>query len=116
MLYVGKEKDGTPVRMHYFVDATTGAVLDKRNAIQTGQLPGDRYGTGNPPTPPIVKPTTGTGHSLMAGAVPLDTQWNATRRLFEMKDPTRGNTYVTRYRQRLSRRRHDRGRRRQQVG
>jgi Zn-dependent metalloprotease len=94
VLYVGLAKDGTPVRMHYFVDAANGAILDKHNAIQTGTLPGDRYGTGTPTTPPVVTPATGTGRSIMAGVVPIGTQWNATRRLFEMKDPTRGNTRI----------------------
>ena len=80
--------------MHYFVDAANGAILDQYNAIQTGTLPGDRHGTGTPTTPPVVTPATGTGRSIMAGVVPVGTQWNATRRLFEMKDPTRGNTRI----------------------
>jgi len=95
VLYVGKAKDGTPVRMHYYVNAANGNVVGQENAVQTGTLPGDRYGTGNPPAPPVVTPATGTGRSLMAGTVPVYTQWNADRRFFEMKDPTRGGTYIT---------------------
>ena len=48
VLYVGSETNGTPIRMHYYVDALTGAILDKRNAVQTGTLPGTGYGTGTP--------------------------------------------------------------------
>jgi Zn-dependent metalloprotease len=95
VLYVGTKKDGTPTRMHYYVDALTGRILDKEDAVHTGTLPGDRYGTGNPPTSPVTTSTTGTGNSLFAGIVPQYTQWNATRRVYEMKDPTRGNTHIS---------------------
>ncbi len=95
VLYVGKAKDGTPMRMHYYVDAKTGAILGKQNAVKTGTLPGDRYGTGNPPTTPNVNASTGTGNSLMAGQVPVYGRYNLDRRIFELKDPTRGNTYIT---------------------
>jgi len=87
VLFVGTRKDGTPTNMHYFVDASTGAILGKEDAVHTGTLPGS--GTGTP------TPTIGTGNSLMAGQVTLNTQWNPNRRIFEMKDPTRGNTFIT---------------------
>jgi Zn-dependent metalloprotease len=87
VLYVGKAKDGTPMRMHYYVDALTSAILDKEDAVHTGTLPGD--------TTPSTTPAIGTGRSLFAGVVPLNTQFNATRRLYELKDSTRGNTSVT---------------------
>jgi Zn-dependent metalloprotease len=93
--YSGTAKDGTPVRMHYYVDALNGQILAKDNAVKTGTLPGDRYGTGTPPSTPVVTPATGPGYSLFAGTVTLGTGWNATRRLFELKDPTRGNTLIT---------------------
>ncbi|HEU5109476.1 MAG TPA: M4 family metallopeptidase, partial [Micromonosporaceae bacterium] len=95
VLYVGQAKDGTPMRMHYYVDAATGAILGKQDAVKTGTLPGDRYGTGNLPAPPNVTASTGTGRSLMAGTVPVYGQRNNDRRYFELKDPTRGNTYIT---------------------
>ncbi len=95
VLYVGKAKDGTPMRLHYYVDAANGEILDKVDSVKTGQLPGDRYGTGTLPAPPVVTPANGTGRSLFAGVVPLNTRWNATRRIYELKDPTRGNTYIT---------------------
>jgi zinc metalloprotease ZmpA len=95
VLYVGKAKDGTPMRMHYYVNAANGAILGKQNAVKTGTLPGDRYGTGNPPTTPNVTASTGSGRSLMAGTVPVYGRYNLDRRMFELKDPTRGNTYIT---------------------
>jgi Zn-dependent metalloprotease len=95
VLYTGKAKDGTPVRMHYYVDATNGAIIAKQDAVQTGTLPGTGYGTGNPPTDPNLAPAIGTGRSLFAGVVPVDAAWNLTRRWYELKDPTRGNTNIT---------------------
>ena len=87
VLYVGTRSDGTPTEMHYYVDATTSAILGKEDAVHTGTLPGS--GTGTPVA------AVGPGNSLMAGQVSLNTQWNPTRRIFEMKDPTRGNTRIT---------------------
>jgi Zn-dependent metalloprotease len=87
VLYVGTRSDGTPTEMHYYVDASTSAILAKEDAVHTGTLPGS--GTGTPVA------AVGPGNSLMAGQVSLNTQWNPTRRIFEMKDPTRGNTRIT---------------------
>jgi len=95
VLYIGTAKDGTPIRMHYYVDAANSAILDKNDDIETGTLPGTGGATGTPPPPPNVTPAIGTGSSLLAGVQTLNTQWNATRRLYELKDTTRGNTYVT---------------------
>lgn len=92
--YAGMTKDGTPQRLHYYVDALNGEILARDSAVKTGTLPGDRYGTGTPPSSPVVTPANGVGNSLFAGTVPLGTGWNATRRLFELKDPTRGNTHI----------------------
>lgn len=92
--YAGMTKDGTPQRLHYFVDALNGQVLGHDSAIKTGTLPGDRPTTGTPPSPPVLTPATGTGNSLFAGTQPLGTAWNATRRLFELKDLTRGGTQI----------------------
>jgi len=95
VLYVGKAKDGTPIRMHYYVNAANGNILDKQDAVHTGTLPGTGYPTGNTPPPDSTTPTLGTGRSLRAGTVPLNTVWNATRRVYELKDSTRGNTHIT---------------------
>ena len=92
VVYTGIAKDGTPIRMHYYVDAATSAILGQNNDIETGTLPGHRAG-GTPP-PPNFTPTIGTGSSLLAGVQTLNTQWNATRRLYELKDSTRGNSYI----------------------
>src|SRR5207342_2183485 len=70
------------------------AILGQNNDIETGTLPGRRVGFGTPP-PPNVTPTVGTGSSLLAGVQTLNTQWNATRRLYELKDSTRDNSYIT---------------------
>ena len=42
VLYVGNAKDGTPMRMHYYVDAVNGAILAKEDAVQ------DRHAAGRP--------------------------------------------------------------------
>jgi Zn-dependent metalloprotease len=81
--------------MHYYVDAITGAIIDKTNAIKTGTLPGTGYPTGNTPPPPSFIPAVGPGNSLFAGNVTLNTQFNNTRRIYELKDSTRGNTHIT---------------------
>jgi Zn-dependent metalloprotease len=97
VLYVGMAKDGTPIRMHYYVDAKTGAIIAKVNAVKTGTVPGTGYPpyTGNEPAPTNVTPAIGPGFSLFAGNVTLNTQFNNTRRVYELKDPTRGNTHIT---------------------
>ena len=97
VVYVGRANDGTPIRMHYYVDATSGAILDTTNAIKTGTVPGTGYPpyTGNEPAPANVTPAIGPGNSLFAGSVTLNTQFNNTRRVYELKDSTRGNTQIT---------------------
>ncbi len=68
----GRHHDGTPSRMTSYVDARTGAVLRREEAIQT---------------------VDGSGQSLYSGTVPLRlTQSGST---YQLKDPTRGNTYTT---------------------
>src|SRR6478609_5368126 len=56
VLYTGAKADRTPTRMHYVVDATSGAILTSWDAIETGVLPGGNYGTGLPPATPNVTP------------------------------------------------------------
>ena len=64
--------DGTPSRLATYVDARTGAVLRREEQIQT---------------------VDGSGQSLYGGTVPLQlTQSGST---YQLKDPTRGNTYTT---------------------
>jgi Zn-dependent metalloprotease len=68
----GTQKDGTPSRLASFVDARTGAVLHREQQIET---------------------IDGSGQSLYGGTVPLQLTQNGSS--YELKDPTRGNTYTT---------------------
>jgi Zn-dependent metalloprotease len=68
----GTQKDGTPSRLASYVDARTGAVLRREQQIET---------------------VDGSGQSLYGGTVPL--QLNLNGSTYELKDPTRGNTYTT---------------------
>ena len=69
---VGKRADQTPSRLSTFVDARTGKVLRREEHVVN---------------------VDGTGNSLYSGTVPLQvTQSGST---YQLKDPTRGNTYTT---------------------
>ena len=68
----GQQKDGTPSRLDTYVDARTGTVLRTEQRIHT---------------------VDGDGDSLYGGTVPL--QLTQAGSSFQMKDPTRGNTYTT---------------------
>lgn len=69
---VGKRTDQTPSRLSTFVDARTGKVLRREEHVVN---------------------VDGTGNSLYGGTVPLQvTQSGST---YQLKDPTRGNTYTT---------------------
>ncbi|MFC6342013.1 M4 family metallopeptidase, partial [Nocardioides hankookensis] len=68
----GTQDDGTPSRLATYVDARTGKVLWREQQIET---------------------VDGSGQSLYSGTVPLQlTQSGST---YQLKDPTRGNTYTT---------------------
>jgi zinc metalloprotease ZmpA len=68
----GTQEDGTPSRLATYVDARSGKVLRTEQQIQTAD---------------------GQGQSLYGGTVPLTT--TAAGGGFQLKDPTRGNTYTT---------------------
>ena len=68
----GIQKDGTPSRLASYVDARTGAVLRQEQQIET---------------------VDGSGQSLYGGTVPL--QLTLSGSTYQLKDPTRGNTYTT---------------------
>lgn len=68
----GTQKDGTPSRLATYVDAKTGAVLRREQQIQTAD---------------------GSGQSLYSGTVPLQVTLSGST--YQLKDPTRGNTYTT---------------------
>ena len=69
---VGTQADGTPSRLASYVDARTGAVLRAEQQIETAD---------------------GSGQSLYGGTVPLQLTLSGTT--YQLKDPTRGNTYTT---------------------
>jgi zinc metalloprotease ZmpA len=68
----GTQSDGTPSRLATYVDARTGTVLRTEQQIHTAD---------------------GQGSSLYGGTVPLTTTQSGST--FQLKDPTRGNTYTT---------------------
>lgn len=75
VLYAGTRADHAPTRMRYYVDADSGAILAHWDTVETSTA------------------TTGSGHTLQSGTVPLGTQMNA-RGWFELKDPTRGGSWT----------------------
>ncbi len=68
----GTQKDGTPSRLASYVDAGTGKVVRTEQQIET---------------------VDGSGQSLYGGTVPL--QLTLSGSTYQLKDPTRGNTYTT---------------------
>ena len=68
----GTQEDGTPSRLATYVDARTGTVIRREQQIQT---------------------VDGSGQSLYSGTVPL--QLTLSGSTYQLKDPTRGNTYTT---------------------
>lgn len=67
----GTQADGTPSRIDNYIDAATGKKLHAIQRIQT---------------------VDGDGQSLYGGTVPL--QLTGSGSSFQLKDPTRGNTYT----------------------
>jgi Zn-dependent metalloprotease len=68
----GVQSDGTPSRLASYVDARTGSLIRSEQQIQTAD---------------------GSGQSLYGGTVPL--QLTLSGSTYQLKDPTRGNTYTT---------------------
>ncbi|MGK4583651.1 M4 family metallopeptidase [Kitasatospora sp. HPMI-4] len=66
----GKQKDGTPSRLHVVTDATTGEVLSKVEGVETG-----------------------TGQGVFVGNVNIGTTLSGST--YQMKDGTRGGMYTT---------------------
>ncbi|MCF8205240.1 MAG: M4 family metallopeptidase [Methylotenera sp.] len=69
----GDSADGTPYEKHVIIDATTGRQIDAWDDIHTAA-------------------TNGTGRTLYSGNVTLTT--NSLTSGFELRDPSRGNTYT----------------------
>lgn len=74
VVVTGETADGSPSEMHYFIDANTSQVIDKWDGIETAA-------------------SAGTGNSLTLGTVALTTDSQTSG--FAMRDPSRGNHYVT---------------------
>ncbi len=68
----GTQANGTPSRLASYVDARTGKVIRTEQQIET---------------------VDGSGQSLYGGTVPL--QLTKSGSTYQLKDPTRGNTYTT---------------------
>ncbi|MEV7212665.1 M4 family metallopeptidase, partial [Kitasatospora cineracea] len=66
----GVQKDGTPSKMHVVTDATSGAVIQKWEGVETG-----------------------TGNGVFVGNVTLGTSQSGSN--YQLKDPTRGGMYTT---------------------
>ncbi len=81
VVFTGTKRDQTPTEMHYFVDANSGAILDKWDMVHTGKPGGGGTGGGTP--------ATGTGRTLMYGNVTLNTASSGGS--FNLTDTTRGN-------------------------
>lgn len=83
----GFSADQTPREMHYFVDADSGAILDRWDGIETARpgRDGDSCAGG--------VAAVGTGESLTEGAVTLDSVKCGS--VYQLKDLTRGGGYTT---------------------
>ena len=85
VVFTGARGDQTPTEMHYFVDANSGAILDKYDMVHTakGGKPGGGGGGGGGGTAAV-----GVGQTLQYGDVALDTA-NASG-VYNLTDMTRG--------------------------
>ncbi len=83
----GFRADQTPREMHYFVDAASGAILDRWDGVETAQpgRDGDACAGG--------VAAVGSGISLTEGTVALDTVKCGS--VYQLKDLTRGGGYTT---------------------
>ena len=82
VVFKGIKADQTETEMHYFVDARSGRVLDQWDTVQTA-VPGPGGGGCAGATPAV-----GSGKSLTAGTVVLNTTKCGTS--YQMVDMTRG--------------------------
>jgi Zn-dependent metalloprotease len=90
---VGRKADQTPTQMHYFIDARTGALLNKWDAIETA-VPGPD------PVCPGGIAANGTGRTITLGDVGIGTALCGSR--YQMLDPTRGGGVTHNMAQRTS--------------
>ncbi len=83
----GMRADQTPTEMHYFVDAASGAILDRFDGIETAK-PGGGGGTT------CTTAASGIGQSLFSGDVAINTA-RCSDGSYQMKDLARGGGYTT---------------------
>ena len=81
VVFTGTKRDQTPTEMHYFVDASSGKILDRWDMVHTAK-PGTGGGGGGGAA------AVGTGRTLMYGNVTLNTAGSGTS--FNLTDTTRG--------------------------
>ena len=81
VVFTGTRRDQTPTEMHYFVDASSGKILDRWDMVHTAKPGGGGTGGGTP--------AVGTGKTLMYGDVVLNTAGSGTS--YNLTDTTRGN-------------------------
>jgi Zn-dependent metalloprotease len=84
-VFSGTGADRTPTRMHYIVDARTGALLAQWDTIRTGTPPAAGGGSSTA--------AVGKGYSVLSGMVSLNTALNS-RKFYELNDLTRGGTHT----------------------
>ena len=80
VVFAGQKRNGDPTEMHYFVDATNGAMLNKWDMVHTGKPGGGGTGGGTP--------AVGIGKSLLYGNVTLNTASSGGS--YNLTDTTRG--------------------------
>jgi Zn-dependent metalloprotease len=81
VVFTGTKRDQTPTEMHYFVDASSGKILDKWDMVHTAKPGGGGGGGGTP--------AVGTGRTLLYGNVTLNTAGSGSS--FNLTDTTRGS-------------------------
>ena len=83
VVFTGTKRDQTPTEMHYFVDASSGKILDRWDVVHTAKPGGGGGSTGGGTA------ETGTGRTLMYGNVNLNTA--SSSGTFNLTDTTRGS-------------------------
>ena len=83
VVFAGEKRNGDPTEMHYFVNASSGKVLDRWDMVHTGKPGGGGGGGGGGSTPAV-----GTGRTLMYGNVTINTA--GASGAYTMTDTTRG--------------------------
>lgn len=92
---VGLEDISVPASIVVFVDAKSGAIVDKYDNLQTPVATSESTGSGisqkssiQQSNPGVAVPATGTGKSLYLGTISIDTIKN--NNLYNMVDSTKG--------------------------